>query len=816
MIITRVLLHPFGCFSHRQLDLSPGLNVVLGPNEAGKSTLFRSIRHALLVPTKLSRPGLATYVSPYLPVSGGDSIRVELDFAVTDSRWTLRRRWGASAGSELVLPKGGSITDDAELEAQLARLLPAKGAVVSSILLTGQSELAETIASLRADKHAPLADLADALRRTVQETGGISVDRFAARLAQELEKSFEHWDGARNGPQKDGSGRDRGIESPWSKGRGAILEAWYAAEGARVKWRKAVAGEEELDAVNQRLRLTAARLSERSVFLDAHAGAARDARERRTLEAERGRISVEVDTLRTASADWPATQSRRALTEAAIAGLKEGCAQREKDLHAARKSEEGRSLREKRAKILRRAAQVEEALRNLAAAPRVDRKALEEIRRASSAVDKLLAGSEAGRISVTVAGRAAVDLVVQEDWSPESRRKLGPGETARLSAGGRVRIVHPDMEIEVRSANSDADAHGERVASARQALKQLLAAQGAADIGEAEARCVEHERLAAELAAAHKNLTEDLAGETVDEVEARHAALGSEESSPPSSEIAAALATMRAQVEENARELESSGQRIQAWEKTYGSMEKLMDLYAEKRARHNELAASIQRCAPLPASWSNAVEFLQAFEQAQKEQADLRVEHAEIEGDKRALAERAPDQSAEELSGLVKDAEEAFISAKRRGAALQRIEAARVEVLGVGEAARYDGMRERLEKNLALMTAGRHTRVILEGSLPSALSDGNGAALPWYLLSAGTRDTLALALRLAMAGYFIEGSDGFLMMDDPLVDMDPERQRASAAALQSFADRRQLILFTCHPSTAALLGGRLITLEAAV
>ena len=97
--------------------------------------------------------------------------------------------------------------------------------------------------------------------------------------------------------------------------------------------------------------------------------------------------------------------------------------------------------------------------------------------------------------------------------------------------------------------------------------------------------------------------------------------------------------------------------------------------------------------------------------------------------------------------------------------------------------------------------------------MPSALSDGDGAEIPLDVLSAGTKDALALALRLAMASYFIEGSDGFLMMDDPLVEMDPERQKAAAAALQSFAEGRQLILFTCHPSTAALLGGRLISLS---
>jgi len=49
-------------------------------------------------------------------------------------------------------------------------------------------------------------------------------------------------------------------------------------------------------------------------------------------------------------------------------------------------------------------------------------------------------------------------------------------------------------------------------------------------------------------------------------------------------------------------------------------------------------------------------------------------------------------------------------------------------------------------------------------------------------------------------------------MDDPLVDMDPERQQAAAGALRELAAEKQLILFTCHPATAQMLGGTLVEL----
>ncbi len=62
-------------------------------------------------------------------------------------------------------------------------------------------------------------------------------------------------------------------------------------------------------------------------------------------------------------------------------------------------------------------------------------------------------------------------------------------------------------------------------------------------------------------------------------------------------------------------------------------------------------------------------------------------------------------------------------------------------------------------------------------------SGGKEKDLPLDLLSAGTRDVLSLAVRLGMAAYSLEGNDGFLVMDDPLVNLDPgaSRRRLNAS-----------------------------------
>jgi exonuclease SbcC len=77
--------------------------------------------------------------------------------------------------------------------------------------------------------------------------------------------------------------------------------------------------------------------------------------------------------------------------------------------------------------------------------------------------------------------------------------------------------------------------------------------------------------------------------------------------------------------------------------------------------------------------------------------------------------------------------------------------------------------------------------------------------LPFDRLSGGTRGLFALALRLSMAEAYLGEEEGFLILDDPLVDLDPERQERASAVLARFAGRpgRQLLLFTCHPAHAA-------------
>jgi exonuclease SbcC len=806
VIVRTLRVHPFGCFHDRELVFTPGLNVILGPNEAGKSTLFNALKSSFLR-TKLTKPKFGQFIERFLPVGGGDIARLELEFGAAGATWVLKRRWGQAPASELTLPGGGTLADDDAIAAKLESLLPAKQGTFWKVLMTGQSELAATLDSLRHEGREALADLADTLRRAVLSTGGVSVDRFISLLEKRREEAFLRWDQARGGPEG-----NRGIENPWKNRIGTILRAWYEKEGIKAAWKGVVAYESRLDEINGKMRATAAELARREAFVSRNAAAARDARERRILEADLLSIRLQWEALRKASVDWPGAAGRAQELEAALAAGAAARVPLEQEKLVAQRAEQARGMREKLARALNREAQLAEAQERLNASPRLDSDALEEIRAATSALEKLQAGVEAGRLSVTVIGRAGVDLVVQEDFDPESSRSLGPGEKALLHAGGRVRIVHPDMEIEVRSGDADSEARAGWASAARLALEGLLVRYGVPDLSEAEKRSSLHRTLAADVESSAKNLADELAGEPLADLRAHVAALGPVDQTRPLAAIAAAIATLEARGEADASKLAEIGQRIQEWVSAYGTLEKLADRLADAKARETNIVGRLSQSAPLPEAFVDAESFLREYESTQQKLADSRVELKGLERDKHALTERAPEETAEELTGRVKDAEGQFRAELARGVALERIRVVARALLGENASAMYSGMRAELEKLVAAMTAGRHVHVEMDGSLPLALQDGTGRSIGWDLLSAGTKDTLALALRLAMAAYFLGDSDGFMMLDDPLVDMDPARQMAAARALASFATGRQLIVFTCQPGTADLLGGTLVRL----
>lgn len=128
----------------------------------------------------------------------------------------------------------------------------------------------------------------------------------------------------------------------------------------------------------------------------------------------------------------------------------------------------------------------------------------------------------------------------------------------------------------------------------------------------------------------------------------------------------------------------------------------------------------------------------------------------------------------------------------------------------------------RAEEHLHTITSGRYERILVgeigdeRGFFLDAphLPEPTAVAAP---LSTGTREQVYLALRLAIVEHLDKDAEPLpLLMDETLVNWDPDRRSRFLDLLATLAPQRQIFLFTCHPHIAEEVterGGMLLELN---
>jgi exonuclease SbcC len=807
MILSRLQIHTFGCFINHRMDFKEGLNVVLGPNEAGKSTLFHAVQKTLLVPSRLKKLDFEREMVRFLPVGGGDTVETELEFRIGSGRFVLRRSWGSRPGSQLVLPEGSALNDENAIREKLETLLPARPGTFKSVLMSYQSGLARTIEELKSDPTGALQSLSDILRRAVLETDGVSIDRFKGRVEALYDRHFSHWDSKQSLPEK-----GKGVENPWVKEVGEILRAFYGKERIRISLKKARDYEERLDALNGEIQQSAKQLAEGEAFLRRNKKPVEDAREHRTLEAELRALQSQIEMMKKANSEWPVSERKIEETIRFVPSLEEKRESLQMEKKEVEIEEKNKGLREKVRRILQKKEalqQAEEKFRSVHVLQRAD---LEEIRKASGRLHQMKASLEAGKLSVHLKTKEDSAVTIQRDFDPEFLQKISKDAPLRLEAGGRVRLTHSEWEIEVTSGKTNFNEKQQAYHQTEEHLGRLLHNHGVDTLEQAiEANRIYEDHLT-EVNKAGEQLSAERGTEAYEDLESKVRAVGEQKATRPIAEVIEELARLQYQIEGVKKDLVYHQDVVSSYEGKYTSKDHLLLDLAEAVRKEKHLTEKIGQLSALPEDAADPNTFVRHYEQIQTEVEQMREKRNELLLRRADLEKEAPEASAEELGQGLSEAEEQFASVVKQGKAIERIRTLTQSLLGKMDAGTFTHLKKELEEAVSQLTARRYTQIEMTGCLPQGFLRGDGNRLPYELLSQGTMNILSLALRLVMAEYFLNRAEGFLMMDDPLVDLDPERQKRAGEKLKVFAEKRQLLIFTCHPSSADLLGGHLIRL----
>ncbi len=801
MILKSIALTPFGGLTDALLDFKPGLNVIHGPNEAGKSTIFNALQRVLFTPARLTPFAFKREMESFLPLEGGDTIAVSLCLNLNGDTYALKRTWGATKSAEFTLPGGSLITDEDAIQKRLISLLPAKEGTFKTVLMTYQSGLPKTIEELGAE---PIQTLSTILRRAVFETDGVSVDQFKQNIESEYTTYYSRWDRERGCPESD---------QRYERGVGKILQAYYDLEDKQMALKEAGDYEAELDEINGEINTCIDTIETIEAYIEENERVVEDARQRQSLNDRLDAIDVRMERLQKDNRDWPVAESEMDRIEALLPGLKKKENALALEQEMAIKKEVRNQLRRQFEQVEKRRQELEDAEQMAQQTPKLTDNDLEELRKTGAKLNELKASVTASKLSVRLLAKNALSFFVQEGLSEPQSQEIASGGHISYDEGSRVKINHQDWEIDISSGESNFDVLVQEFEETNLHLTALLEQHDVENLNEAIGVNKDYTAGLQSVNSAKNNLIAALAGETYEELKAKVVEIGTTEDSRDLDSILEDLHNVRDEISGHKRSLEQNQERIQELIDTYGSSNQLLLKLAEEVKNEKETQEKIENLVPLPDGVEDIDSFIEMYEEKQAElmetndsKRDLLIQRANVE-------KNQPELSAEELNNLLVELTENFKRINKRGEAVARIKDLTDRLMEEMDSNTYKGLTGDLERYVVSMTENRYDRIDMEESLPRGFVRQDGVTLPYDLLSAGTRDVLALSLRLAMANHFLMDANGMLMLDDPLVDLDPRRQEKAAEAFRDFAEQKQVIIFTCHPHHAELLGGNRIELK---
>ena len=804
MIIKRYACGRFAGIKDKAIDFSENLNVLLGPNEAGKSTLVEGIFSVLFKPSRLDSRTTAgrEFRDKYMPLPAGDSIDGTVALSTEAGVYELKKEWGASPGAELFLPDSQRIKDEAAIEEALREVLPFGEGTCRNVVFSRQADIKRAIGNLLEDREAA-GEIGFLLRKAVMELDGISLEVLGERIEKELKDLTAKWDLEREAPQN-----NRRVTNPYKTGVGRILEHYYGKERLRLEIREAAEAEGRMEALLEETKEAEARVEALKQKRDALAALERDVQARLALEPELARQMEKTGGLMKASREWPQADMRLEQLEKEIEGVRK----ERTDLETERKKAARLFERELLEKSLSRLEVLEgeragiEA--RLAEGARVTKEDLGTLEAFSRELETLKARMEAGTLIARVSRlEAGSRLVATADLQEPRILSL----EAVLEAKGFLKL---EMEgfgaLEVKAGKLDFEEMRKRHGEAKTGLDRLLKALGLPNVPAAAAALEASTQGEQKLEALGGQIEELLDGKSPEDLRKALDAFGDLSGVRLPEEIEEEALALEEAFVKLSSERKVLQERVEAWREAYGDLEGLFAETVEVQSQKRAAEARLAQLAPLPEAYETAEAFLAALSGTREALERDRMLLGDLKKDYFELLAEMPEATCEELEKAFEEEEMRFNKSLERARKLVKVrsafEAAKKEMDG----ASFKPMAESFSEHLSRLTGDAYRVQALDESLaPELVKDGQ-LVMPVDLLSSGTYDAVALAFRLAILESLLKDRRGMLVLDDCLVDMDPARKERAVALIRSFAEKHQVIFTTCDPETAAALGGNLI------
>ncbi len=862
MRITRVALYHWkGIENYALEDIDPGLNLILGDNETGKSRIAEAIWFGLFESSK----GKSGHKEALRSWESTEDPKVEIDFEVEGNVYHLEKTFSQNT-YKTKLSGPGSTPMDEDAEAELASLLgissPGTRQVKDEelgmwpLLWIRQFQSGEEPhKSLTTDARARLQDL---LSTTVGEVAAGRLGQKLLEMAQEERSHFYTDTGRPKKPLTD-------AEETVNNAREQLKEATDRRDQLEESADELRRVREDIAKLDQRVIQTRADLEQAEKTADDARGLKnqveilkRDAtlleRELKTAESELRTRREREDSLNTAQRE--ADKIRReevAPKEKNQSRLAEEAKSAEADLKGATDEKTKAKVLAKRAgdqkkrKILdvhisqlddqlKKAKGLQKEITKLAenlGAIRLDKDTLETLKdihgQWKSAQDTLLGASTRIRISALSA------LTVDGE-------KLAKGETFERAYSEPATIsIDNVVDLEVTPGGEDLDTLREEAIKLEDQWKSILNEYGLDSIQAAEALFEERKKLAEQKVLRESNLEvmcpdgiSSLESE-LKELEGERKAIGEDDPDAPAEkditsklelaetreiEKREAYDAIKDELSRVGNELGRLQERVEGYEREQGGLQKLLE-------KMNSMEEIRKTQADAQATWEKALATISGLEgkyeelggdQAESDAkrlnkalagvtedlGDMRQRRASLDAKVRLLSDKDVHEKEQEAFARLEETEKKERDVNRKAAAAKKLADTLLECRAASQKRLLVPATEAIRRHLQVLFPG--IDVALDNDLNIQGLQTANRTEELVDLSGGTREQIGMIVRLGLA-ELLTTEDGLPMVfDDALTNTDFRRIEQMHRILFKAAETLQILIFSCHPEAFEGIG----------